>query len=362
MIEYENLNKVNLEYKEDLHQIFENFLKDNYYVLGQGLSEFETMFSKYIGVKYTTGVNSGLDALTLAIKALKIEKGMEVIVPANTYIATILSILHNDLIPVLVEPDIDTYNIGIEEVEKKITNKTKIILPVHLYGKACNMDGLNMLCDRYNLYLIEDCAQAHGTEYKGRRVGCFGDISCFSFYPTKNLGCLGDGGGVVTDSFLYNSRLNELRNYGSNVKYKNIQIGFNSRLDEIQALILNEKLKSLNRVIRHKRNLAKIYLDNLDSNKFILPQVHSDYFDTYHIFAIRNENRDGLRNYLLKNNIKTEIHYPIPPYRQKALEHLFEDKEFPISDKIHNTILSLPISTIHTEDDIFRVVEVMNKF
>lgn len=362
MIEYENLNKVNLEYKEDLTEIFESFIKDNYYILGNGVSEFETMFSKYVGVKFTIGVNSGLDALTLGIRALKVEKGSEVIVPANTYIATILSILHNDLVPVLVEPDINTYNIDIKKIEDKITEKTKIILPVHLYGKSCDMDSLVELCDKYNLYLVEDAAQAHGTEYKNKKVGCFGDVSCFSFYPTKNLGCLGDGGAVLTDSFLYSSRVNELRNYGSNVKYKNSQIGFNSRLDEIQALILNKKLKSLNKVIKHKRNLAKIYLNNLNSEKFILPEVHLDYFDTYHIFAIRNEKRDKLKNYLLKNRIKTEIHYPIPPYKQKAIEHLFENKEFPISDKIHNTILSLPISTIHTEDDIFRVVEVMNKF
>jgi dTDP-4-amino-4,6-dideoxygalactose transaminase len=231
---------------------------------------------------------------------------------------------------------------------------------VHLYGKPCDMDPIMEVCKKNNLFLIEDCAQAHGAEYKGRKVGSFGDVSGFSFYPTKNLGCLGDGGAIVTNNQTYDQKIRMLRNYGSIKKYYNEYIGLNSRLDEIQAAFLTIKLKFLDQINQHKRKLAALYMANLRDD-YILPSVNDNYFDVYHIFNIRHKKRDELREYLKFNNIQTEIHYPVPPHRQKALSFMSE-KRFPVSEEIHNTTLSLPISFFHSEDEIYRVIEVLNKF
>lgn len=360
MIEYENLAKVNNAFIDKFKKAFSDVLDSGWFILGKNVDKFEKEFAAYNNVNYCAGVASGLDALILSIRALDLEKASEIIVPSNTYIATILAILQNGHVPVLVEPDINTYNIDSSKIEEAITNKTRAILVVHLYGKACDMNPIIDICKRKQLYLIEDCAQAHGAEYKGKKVGDFGDFGAFSFYPTKNLGCLGDGGAITTNNPDYYEKIKMLRNYGSNKKYHNKYIGLNSRLDEIQAAFLGIKLQALNDINRHKRELASIYLNNIN-DKFILPIVDADYFDVYHIFNIRHKQRDSLKKYLLENQIKTEIHYPVPPNKQKALSFLFNFK-FPISEEIHKTTLSLPISSFHTKDDAYRVVEILNKF
>ena len=359
MIEYENLKKLNQPFFKEYQNKFQEVLESGWFVLGENVKKFEKKFEKFNNIEYVVGVGSGLDALSLSLRALDFEKGSEVLVPANTYIATILSIIHNGLTPILVEPDIRTYNIDPSKIEEKITDKTKVIMVVHLYGQPCNMKPIIEIADRYNLKIIEDCAQAHGAEYYGQKVGTFG-IGAFSFYPTKNLGALGDGGAITTKSKHFRDKILKLRNYGSSIKYHNDIVGFNSRLDEIQAGFLEIKLKSLDEITHHKRKLAKIYLDHLD-DRFIKPVEQEGYKGVYHIFPIRHKQRGALREYLLKHNIKTEIHYPIPPHKQKAMQGMISG-DYPISQEIHDTILSLPISYCHTEDEIYKVVEVMNKF
>jgi dTDP-4-amino-4,6-dideoxygalactose transaminase len=360
IIEYEDLSRVNQPWFDNFKQAFDQVLLSGWFILGNNVKQFESDFAGYNCVKYCSGVASGLDALTLSILALDLPKGSEIIVPSNTYIATILSIMQSGHSPVLVEPDIQTYNINPILIENSITNKTRAVMVVHLYGKSCDMDPIISICKRNNLFLLEDCAQAHGARYKDKKVGGFGDAAGFSFYPTKNLGCLGDGGAVVSDNEFLHNKVAMLRNYGSNKKYYNEFIGMNSRLDEIQAAFLIIKLKGLDMINEHKRKLASIYLSNIKGD-FILPTIHDDFFDVYHIFNIRHARRDKLKEYLKKNNINTEIHYPLPPHKQKALSFL-SDLKFPISEEIHNTTLSLPISTIHTTDDIYRVIEVLNRF
>lgn len=359
-IDYENLAKLNRPYFEEYQAAFRNVLESGWFVLGQSVAKFEDDFVQYLNVNHCIGVASGLDALVLSIKALDLEPNSEIIVPSNTYIATILAILQCGHTPVLVEPDIRTYNIDPEKIAQSISSKTGAILVVHLYGKPCDMDPIVRICEQYNLFLIEDCAQAHGAEYKGKKVGSFGQLAAFSFYPTKNLGCLGDGGAITTNHQDYYEKVRMLRNYGSKVKYYNECIGFNSRLDEVQAAFLNIKLKYLDSINNHKRKLAAIYRENLNAN-YILPIETSDTYDVYHIFNVRHPKRDQLKEYLLNNGIKTEIHYPVSPNKQKALGHL-KLGDFPISEEIHRTTLSLPISTFHTEADVHWVIEVMNKF
>lgn len=361
MIEYENLGRLNQPYFEQFRKAFDDILRGGWYILGKNVNAFEQEFASYCGSKYCIGVASGLDALFLSLRSLNLNKGDEVLAPSNTYIATILAIIQNGQKPVLVEPNLATYNIDPGKIEEKISPRTKAIMVVHLYGKCCEMNPVLELCRKYRLSLIEDCAQAHGANYKGNKAGSFGDFGAFSFYPTKNLGALGDAGAVVTNNINYCDTLLKLRNYGSHVKYVNDIAGFNSRLDELQAGFLLIKLKYLAQINERKRRLASIYLGNLKKD-FILPFVHSDFYDVYHIFNIRHPQRDELKNYLLKNEIKTEIHYPIPPHRQKAFNDFFDGEEYPVADLIHNTTLSLPVSTIHTDDDVLRVVEILNKF
>lgn len=360
MIFYENLFESNKKFFDEFNKKFQQVLLSGWFILGKSVETFQKEFAAYHNSKHCIGVASGLDALTLSLLAAKIPEGSEVIVPSNTYIATILSILHAKMKPVLVEPDISSYNIDPNLIEEKISDKTKAMMVVHLYGKSCQMDSIQQLCKKYNLILIEDCAQSHGAKFKGQLTGTFGEFGAFSFYPTKNLGALGDAGAVITNSDNYSEQLKKLRNYGSAKKYFNELIGFNSRLDELQAAFLSVKLKYLDEINLHKRKLAKIYLDNLKDD-FIKPKVHTDYYDVYHIFNVRHQQRDKLKEYLLKNEIQTDIHYPVSPHKQKALIGIIEG-DYPISEEIHNTILSLPCSYGHSEDDIYRVVEVMNKF
>ncbi len=360
MIQYENLKKVNEPFMNELKEKAAQVIEKGWYVLGEEVSSFENEFATFVGTKHCIGVANGLDAITLSLLALNLPKNSEVIVPANTYIASILSILHAGLVPVLVEPDIKTNNIDPLKIEPKITKKTSAILVVHLYGKVCDMDPILQIKEKYKLKLVEDCAQAHGATYKGKQAGTFGEAAAFSFYPTKNLGAIGDAGAVVTDSNEVKERVSMLRNYGSAKRYVNEVIGYNSRLDEIQAAFLRVKLKHLNKMNNHKKELAQIYHNELN-DKFILPENNIDYDDVFHIFNIRHIERNKIRDYLLKNNIKSDIHYPLPPHKQKALLS-YSNEHLPVSDEIHNTTLSLPISFSHTIAEIEKVVRVLNKY
>lgn len=360
MIEYESLGTLNKTFEAEYLERFKELLASGWYVLGKQVKGFEESFANYCGVNHCIGVASGLDALMLALRIHNFPPHSEVIVPSNTYIATILSILQCGLKPVLVEPDIKTYNIDPARIEEKITSSTKAIMVVHLYGKACDMNPIMAIAAKYNLPVIEDCAQAHGAKYKGRMVGSFG-TGAYSFYPTKNLGALGDAGAITTNSEEADALFRALRNYGSKVKYQNDYIGFNSRLDEIQAGFLSVKLNYLDQINTHKRRLAQIYLDGLNDD-CIKPNVSDDYYDVYHIFNIRHPKRDALKAFLLENNIKTDIHYPIPPHKQKAMKGILDDGHYPLAEEIHKTTLSLPISFGHTEEDICKVIEVINKF
>jgi dTDP-4-amino-4,6-dideoxygalactose transaminase len=361
MIEYENLAKLNEPFFNEYLESFRNTMEKGWYILGDNVKKFEEEFAKYCGAGYCVGVASGLDALSLAINALDFPPASEIIVPSNAYIATILSVLHNNHIPVFVEPDINTYNIDPYLIEEKVSPKTRAVLLVHLYGKPCNMQAVQEVCNKYGLKLIEDCAQSHGAKYKGRMTGTFGDFGAFSFYPTKNLGALGDAGALLTDSAEMADKIKKLRNYGSGKKYMNEYVGFNSRLDEVQAGFLSVKLGKLDAINDHKRQLAETYMELL-CDDFIKPVFDPDYLDVFHIFAVRHTKRDALRQYLLDNGIKTEIHYPVPPHEQDALKDILIDKDFPLSSEIHNTILSLPVSFFHTKQDIIRIAEVMNSF
>ena len=361
MIEYENLGKLNKPYIEEYERVFRETLEKGWFILGDQVSEFEKEFARYCDAQYCTGVASGLDALILSLRAFEFEKGSEVLVPSNTYIATILAIVHNGLVPVLVEPDLRTYNIDPSKLEASVTSKTKAVIVVHLYGKSCDMDPIVAFCKKHGLKLIEDCAQAHGAKYKGKKVGGFGDAGAFSFYPTKNLGALGDAGAIVTNDKTLHETVKKLRHYGQNKKYYNESVGFNSRLDEMQAAFLRIKLRKLDAINEHKRKLAKIYLNGLNS-VFTVPDVEDSCYDVYHIFNIRHSQRDALRNYLLKNDIITEIHYPLPPHKQTAMKGILEGSSYPISEQIHATTLSLPISTFHSAEDISTVIDVLNKY
>lgn len=360
MIEYENLHRVNEPYIKEFNRAFNQVLDSGWFILGKNVEEFEREFAEFNKMKYCVGLASGLDALTISLMTLNLPKGSEIIVPSNTYIATILSILHCGHLPVLVEPDLNTYNIDPQRITEAITTKTRAIMIVHLYGKMCDMDPIMEICKELELFLIEDCAQAHGAEYKGKKAGSFGDISAFSFYPTKNLGCLGDGGALVTNNADYYAKSKKLRNYGSEKKYYNEYIGLNSRLDELQAAFLRVKLKDLDKINSHKRQLAHFYHEGIGTG-FVKPALNADFFDVYHIYNIRHARRNDLKEYLLKNGVKTEVHYPVPPHKQKALDFL-KDFKFPVSEEIHNTTLSLPVSTAHNKSDILKVIELLNNF
>ncbi len=362
MIEYENLYLFNKEFINEYKTAFEEVISSGWFILGKQVELFEQSFAETCRMQHCIGVASGLDALFLSLKAIDYSKEKtEVIVASNAYVASILSIINAGLKPVLVEPDINTYNLDPLKIEEHISKRTLAIMPVHLYGKVCDMKSIVEIAKKYKLFTIEDCAQAHGATYKNKIAGSFGHFGAYSFYPTKNLGALGDAGAVVTNEDEYAHALKRLRNYGSDKKYYNEIIGFNSRLDEIQAAFLQIKLKKLNKIIVHKKKLAAIYNGFL-KECFIKPAIHPDYSDVYHIYAIRHARRDLLKKYLYENGIKTEIHYPLAPYQQNALKIFFSGQKFPVSDEIHSCILSLPISYFHSEEEILKVCEVMNKF
>ncbi len=360
-IEYENLGKLNQPFMDMFRIAFDDVLNSGWYILGNTVKTFEKEYAAFCGTMYCQGVANGLDALMLALNTFDFKPGDEVIVPSNTYIATILSILHNGLKPVLVEPDISTYNIDPNKIEEKITSKTKAILVVHLYGKLCNMEAINKIAIKHHCKIIEDCAQAHGASFKNKKAGSWGDVGAHSFYPTKNLGALGDAGAITCNDEILKEKIASLRNYGSKVKYQNEVVGFNSRLDEMQAAFLSVKLQKLDSINAHKRKLANLYNTNLKED-FIKPVVCADYYDVYHIYNIRHPKRNELKEYLLQNNIKTEIHYPLAPNKQIAMRGIIDNQPTPIAEEIHQTTLSLPVSYFHTEEDILHVIEIMNKF
>lgn len=359
-IPYENLKTLNKPFQAEFKKKFNDFLAKGWYILGNEVAGFEHDFATYHNEKYAVGVANGLDALILSLRCCNFQEGTEVIVPSNTYIASILAVLQCNLVPVFVEPDIQTYNIDPKKIAAAVTQKTVAIMVVHLYGQCCEMDPVLDIAKEKKLKIIEDCAQAHGATYKGRLAGTFGDFGAFSFYPTKNLGALGDAGAVICRNESDYEMVKQLRNYGSEKKYHNNVVGYNSRLDEIQAAFLRVKLPYLDKINAHKIKLANLYHKGLNGN-FIKPVVHQDFGHVYHIFNIRHPERDRIKTYLLDNGIGTEIHYPIAPHKQKALRGM-DGYDFPISSEIHQTTLSLPCSFAHTEADICQVVDLLNAF
>jgi len=362
-IKFLDISAINERYRGEIDSAIQRVLGSGWYILGREVEEFEKKFATFCGVKYAIGVANGLDALTISLKALDIKKGDEVIVPSNTYIATILAISANNATPILVEPDINAYNIDPKKIEAAITSKTKAIMPVHLYGQACDMDAIMKIAKKHNLRVVEDCAQAHGAMLGGKRVGSFGDCGGFSFYPGKNLGALGDGGMITTNNEELAKKIKALRNYGSFVKYENLYKGMNSRLDEIQAGILSVKLAHLQNDNEKRRAVANYYMHNIKNPAITLPKISNgdEKSHVWHLFVVRCSRRDDLKKYLFDNGIEASIHYPVPPHKQYAYKE-WNKLSFPISEKIHNEVLSLPISPVITTEEIEKVVDIINKY
>lgn len=366
MIKFLDLQKINLSHQTEIEERILNTFRSGWYLLGNELKIFEDNLAKYIGAKCAIGVANGLDALRLILKAYielgVMQKGDEIIVPANTYIASILAISDNGLIPVLVEPSISNYNIDEHKIEEKITSKTRAILIVHLYGRTIFSETLKDIAKKHQLKIIEDNAQAIGAEWNGIRTGNLGDAAGFSFYPGKNLGALGDAGGVTTNDEILAKTIRILANYGSSQKYVNMYQGLNSRLDEIQASVLDVKLKYIDIENNRRKEIAKRYIDEIKNPKIVLPEYPADSNEhVWHIFAIRTENRDQLQNYLSDNGVQTLIHYPIPPHKQEAYKE-WNELSYPITEKIHAEILSLPMSHIMTDTEISSVIKVINDY
>ena len=360
MIEYESLGQSNREFMAELEEAAARVIRSGWYVLGQEVSAFESEFAQYVGAKHCIGVANGLDALILAIEALNLPKGSDVLVASNTYIATILAIVRAGHQPVLVEPDAETFNLDPAQLAGAMTAQTRAICVTHLFGKTCRMDEIGAFAKEYGLKLVEDCAQSHGAKLAEQMTGTFGDAGCFSFYPTKNLGALGDAGAVVTNDDALADRLRHTRNYGSKQKYVNEYVGVNSRLDEMQAAMLRVKLRHLDSMTAHKRSLAAVYFEQLPL-WLTLPRRREDEYDVFHIFGVKHPRRDELRAWLLGRGIKTEIHYPIAPHRQKAMVGILSG-DYPIADILHATELSLPISAGHSVADIEQVCKALSGF
>lgn len=362
LIPYDNLADLDPVVLRGLTRAFHKVVRNGWYILGKEVRCFEAAFAAWTGSEFCVGVASGLDAITLALRTLNLPERSEVLVPANAYIAPILSILQVGLCPVLVEPDPATCNMDPDAADRAVTRKTRAIVPVHLYGKISDMRSIMKVARKHKLKVVEDCAQAHGASQDQRQAGTWGNLGAYSFYPTKNLGALGDAGAVITNNAGKARAIATLRNYGSEKKYHNSMIGVNSRLDELQAAFLRVKLAKLHEVIRKKRRLAAVYLDQLKSPDLILPKAQKGFHDTFHIFAARHPARDRLRAHLAARGIGTEIHYPIPPARQRGLQNIFRGQKFPIADEIHRTELSLPISPMLKERHIVRICKAINAF
>lgn len=360
MIEYESLMRSNGAYMAELEEAASRVIRSGWYVLGQEVSAFEVEFANYVGTKHCIGVSNGLDALILSIEALDLPKGSDILVASNTYIATILAIVRAGHKPLLVEPELATFNMDPARLPQAMTKNTRAICVTHLFGKTCRMDAIGTFASEHGLRVIEDCAQSHGARLREQMTGTFGDAGCFSFYPTKNLGAIGDAGAIVTNDDALADRLHHTRNYGSKQKYVNRYVGVNSRLDELQAALLRVKLRYLDAMTVHKRALAEIYFASLP--EWIAKPVrrHEEY-DVFHIYGIRHPRRDELRQHLLKHGVKTEIHYPIPPHRQEAMRGILAGS-YPVAEELHATELSLPISAGHTTEDIRLVAALIGDF
>ena len=359
MIPFIDLRAEYAEISEEIAQAIQRVLKSGWFILGEEVKKFEEEFSKYIGTKYGVGVNSGSDALFLALKARGIGKGDEVITVSHTFISTVDAIVRNGAKPVFVDIDPDTYCMAATKIEKKITTRTRAILPVHLYGHPADMAPIMEIAEKYNLFVIEDACQAHGAEYKGRKVGGLGDMGCFSFYPVKNLGAYGDGGIVVTNSEDLAEKLGLLRNYGQSQKYYHDFVGVNSRLDEIQAAVLRVKLKHLDEWTEKRRCVAKLYSVLLEDSA-VVASIEKEYAKhVYHLYVVRSKNRNRLQQYLSNNGIDTMIHYPIPVHKQKAYLNLGYTANLPIAERMCDEILSLPVHPWLNDDEISSIAEVI---
>jgi len=371
MIKFLDLQKINAQYAEEMKQAAAEVIDSGWYLMGQKLEQFENHLAEYIGVKHAVGVGNGLDALRLILRGYMkmgiLQKGDEVIVPANTYIASILAITDNDLKPVLVEPDIRTFNLDISKIEQHITSRTKAIMVVHLYGQICWSEELENIAQRHNLKIIEDNAQAIGAECKEQKSGGLGDAAGNSFYPGKNLGALGDAGAVTTNDETLAKIVRALGNYGSHKKYHNYYQGLNSRMDELQAAFLSIKLKYLDEENQRRREIAQYYCDNITNDKIIIPNqstnqpINQSLDHVWHLFVIRQPQRDKLQEYLKEQGIQTMIHYPIPPHKQKA-NKAWNELNYPITEKIHDEVLSLSISMVLKDEEVEKVVNALNSF
>lgn len=365
LIPFNSLVHQNEQVKKDVNHVLSTVFDSGWYILGKQLESFEQEYADYIGTGHCVGVGNGLDALKIALKALGVKEGDEVIVPANTYIATVLAVSSVGAVPVLVEPNDDTFNIDPLKIEEKITSKTKAIIPVHLYGLSCEMDKIMEIAQKHGLYVIEDNAQAAGAEYKGRKTGSWGHINAHSFYPTKNLGCIGDGGAITTNDEKLAHQVRLLRNYGSAVKYENEVLGYNSRLDEIQAAVLRVKLAHLDEWNEERRFLASAYFEKLASINELALFDHNSIVSkehVYHLYVVRAKKREQLISHLLQRGISTAIHYPIPPYRQQVYQGEFSATDYPITDRMSQEILSLPFYQGLSIEDLERVVEEIKAF
>lgn len=364
-IPFLDLKKINLQYEIAFKNSLEDVLNEGWFIMGQNLKSFETEYATYCGSKHCIGVANGLDALILILRAYKelglMKDGDEILVPSNTYIASILAISANNLTPVLVEPNIESYTIDVELIEAKITSKTKGILAVSLYGQTPNFSAINNIASKHSLKVIEDAAQSQGAKHFGMISGGIADATGHSFYPGKNLGALGDGGAITTNEDDLADIILALRNYGSHKKYENIYKGVNSRLDELQAAFLRIKLKDLDNANEKRRIVANQYLIKINNKNIILPVELQNNKHVWHVFAVRVSNRDEFQKYLSDKGIQTVIHYPIPPHKQLAYSEL-SAVSYPVSEKIHNEIISLPISPVMTTEQVEYVIEVVNNY
>ena len=361
-IQFNVLDRQFRSHAKELETAALRVLRSAWYILGPEVMSFEKKFREFCNRASCIGVNSGLDALTLSLRALNIGPGDEVVVPANTYIASVLSITENGATPIFVEPD-EYFNIDAKKISQVITQRTKAILPVHLYGQACNMSEIMAIAEKYCLHVIEDCAQSHGAKYQGKVTGSFGTVGCFSFYPTKNLGAFGDGGVIVTDDNILSEKLGMLRNYGSKQKYYNEIEGVNSRLDELQAAILSVKLEYLEEMNIERKSIATRYLNEISNPDILMPKTSSESDHVYHLFVVRTENRERLQNYLKDHGILSMIHYPVPPHLAECYRYLgYSEGDFPMTELYAKQCLSLPLYAGMTSEEIDYLIGIVNKY
>ena len=360
-IPFNVLDRQFFKYQAEYEQKALDVLRSGWYILGKEVQEFEKEFAEYLGVKNVVGVDNGLNALVLTFRALEIGEGDEVIVQGNTYIASVMGISMNGATPVFVEPD-EFFNMDMDKVEEKITPKTKAILVTHLYGQASNMERVIEICKKHNLKLVEDCAQSHGAQFDGKMTGSFG-VGCFSFYPSKNLGAFGDGGAIATNDDELAQKIKVLRNYGSEKRYYNQVVGYNSRLDEIQAGFLRVKLSHLNKLTEERKRIAKRYINEIKNPLIELPKVREKSTHIWHLFVIKCKNRDKLQQYLSEHGIGTVIHYPIPPHMSEAYKYLgIEKGQLPTTEKYAETVLSIPMYNGMKDEEIEYVIDILNKY